>query len=1109
MIRSTGTALLSSLTRSPGSRSVVVVLAVAIVVSSAAVAGVRPTGSPAAAPVDGTDSERAGDNGPPEGLIEASTAGATIRTGNGDDGSGAATASGDVNGDGVPDLLIGAPNASDAGAVYLFYGPVNDSGVALSAADAVLRGSQADAAAGRSIDVADVDGDGDGDVVVGAPGHDGGGPDAGAVYVVAAGADLSGRQTLASVGVRFLGDSRERVGTAVAAREVDSLETVSVVVGAPGGDGRRGGAFVFSLASVRQHATVADADAHLTGRTSGDRAGRAVAWAGPVTGDGEPTVLIGAPGHDGGETEAGAVHVVETPLPETAPLSAADVTVAGVRSGARVGASVSGVDDFDGDGTADLLIGAPGHDRRGNDTGAVRVVRGSDTLSGNVSLPEVAAASVFGEAPGDRLGRSVAGGEFNCDDRADALVGAPGHDDNGRESGAAYLLYGRTDRGQFGAAKFVGPRNESLGGTALAVGDVSGDGVDDVLVGTPGLADETDRTSTLAFRGRCEAASADTDRTGLRERADSRGTIEESDDSADATSGSPSEEERVDRGDGGEPDGTSVGEDSRTGAGENADDGSRREGGGGTPSTQPGTDDGTPRETTETGPAQPPDDEPSDTGSDPDDESPGTPGEQTQRQSVVIDQTQCQSQRDGRQTQEQNQSVSIAQDGTQIGESGTIQGGVQNVDVRQRQCQYQNDSRRQQRQHQRLLIEFARQSQRQGPGETSQQTQIQTSRSTQRQQQFRNGTVSRQTQVQVFEVSFFGAQFQPVGGGPQQQRQSQSIDVEQEQSQSQRPTVDQQQTQSQRVSVIYEGQTQRQTATRQRQSQSANASQVQRQQSGPSGRNQTQSEYVETNQRQEQRQNDTNVTGQQAQNQSIGVDQSQEQTQGTSQQQTQGQSVNATQEARENGTGEQSQNQSQETTLAQTQTQNLTSTESEQTQNGSATVEQTQNQTQTGNGSQQRQEEVVTAEQRQQQTQSEPTRTTTTPNESETTTADRPPESGSSTATAGTNATAESATGTETETETPTATETDTPGDASSGDSTETDLTATEPTETPETETPTAPPTPTEAEADDAQTETTTGPVGDTSSTETETVTITETPAPTETATNETVPSSG
>ncbi|MBN1336400.1 MAG: FG-GAP repeat protein, partial [Deltaproteobacteria bacterium] len=125
-------------------------------------------------------------SGPVSGPMDLSAAHAKI-VGEGDwDQAGRALAVTDVDGDGRQDVLIGAPSASagaeECGAVYLLYGPVLG-WVGLSAADARFAGEEAGDFAGMVV-AGDVDGDGLPDIAIGAPGQDAGGRDAGAAYVL-------------------------------------------------------------------------------------------------------------------------------------------------------------------------------------------------------------------------------------------------------------------------------------------------------------------------------------------------------------------------------------------------------------------------------------------------------------------------------------------------------------------------------------------------------------------------------------------------------------------------------------------------------------------------------------------------------------------------------------------------------------------------------------------------------------------------------------------------------------------------------------------------------------------------------------------------------------
>jgi hypothetical protein len=107
--------------------------------------------------------------------------------------------------------------------------------------------------------------------------------------------------------------------------------------------------------------------------------------------------------------------------------------ISGAQPDDQAGTSMAAAGDVDGDGSADILIGAPGHD---NDLGAVYLLRGPQI--GSIDLEDEGDADIFGAAASDHLGTAVAGpGDWDGDGWADLLLGAPG-----AGSGAVYLLFG-------------------------------------------------------------------------------------------------------------------------------------------------------------------------------------------------------------------------------------------------------------------------------------------------------------------------------------------------------------------------------------------------------------------------------------------------------------------------------------------------------------------------------------------------------------------------------------------------------------------------------------------------------------------------------------------
>ncbi|MFZ5480713.1 MAG: integrin alpha, partial [Myxococcota bacterium] len=197
-------------------------------------------------------------------------------------------------------------------------------------------------------------------------------------------------------------------GAAIASlgdRDGDGL--AELLVGAPEADA------VYLLAgdSLTQGGQTAPGDAWLEGE-AGDAFGYATALAGDLDGDGTPDVAIGAPGRD---DHAGAAVVA---------LDDGTLTLTGERPGDYAGGALAGAGDVDGDGLADLLVGAWGQDGGATRGGAVYVVLG-DALGDGVALADASATLVSGEA-GAYLGSALAGGhDYTGDGLPEVVVAAP------------------------------------------------------------------------------------------------------------------------------------------------------------------------------------------------------------------------------------------------------------------------------------------------------------------------------------------------------------------------------------------------------------------------------------------------------------------------------------------------------------------------------------------------------------------------------------------------------------------------------------------------------------------------------------------------------------
>ena len=409
----------------------------------------------------------------------------------GDNAGVSVAGAGDVDGDGYDDLLVGATYGGDdnTGAAYLVYGPVQGE-YDLSSADATFTSEAPGDLAGQTLAGAgDVDGDGYSDILVGAYGHDAGGDYAGAAYLIYGPAQ--GTASLATADAKLIGEAAgDRAGYGLAGTgDVDGDGRSDLIIGAYFHSAivPAGGAAYLLYGPVYGPVPLANADAKLLGESDGDFAGFTVASAGDVDGDGTDDILVGAQDHDQGGTDAGAAYLLYGPVQGTMSLADADAKLIGEKPNDGAGRTLAGAGDVDGDGNRDLLIGANGHDGAATNAGATYLVSGP--ASGDVDLAQ-ADARLLGEAFLDQASFSLASaGDVDGDGLSDILIGS-GNDAGATDAGAAYLLYGPvagTFSLAFADAKLVGENAEDLAGYSTAgVGDVDGDGLDDILVGANG-----------------------------------------------------------------------------------------------------------------------------------------------------------------------------------------------------------------------------------------------------------------------------------------------------------------------------------------------------------------------------------------------------------------------------------------------------------------------------------------------------------------------------------------------------------------------------------------------------------------------------------------------
>ena len=317
---------------------------------------------------------------------------------------------GDVNGDGIGDVIVGAnnadPNGGKSGSSYVVFG--SDQGFAASLALSSLDGSNGFRLDGVAVNdlsgfsvssAGDVNGDGIDDIIVGAFGADPNGGNSGSSYVVF-GSDQGFAASLA----------------------LSSLD---------GSNGFR-----------------------LDGVAAVDQSGISVSSAGDVNGDGIDDLIVGAQSADPNGNSSGSSYVVfgsDQGFAASLVLSSLDGSngfrLDGAAAGDASGRSVSTAGDVNGDGIGDVIVGANNADPNGNISGSSYVMFGSDQgFAASLDLGALDGTNGFrldGAAADDQSGFSVSSaGDVNGDGFDDVIVSAHSADPNGSSSGSSYVMFG-------------------------------------------------------------------------------------------------------------------------------------------------------------------------------------------------------------------------------------------------------------------------------------------------------------------------------------------------------------------------------------------------------------------------------------------------------------------------------------------------------------------------------------------------------------------------------------------------------------------------------------------------------------------------------------------
>ena len=446
-------------------------------------------------------------------------------------------ASCDLNGDGHPDLVIGVPTftsagAESAGAVFVVFGapagwgPLPDPIELPGAADFAVTGAAAGDALGSALACGDLNGDGHDDLAIGAPAAIGlGSPPgvrAGRVYLVPGKDELRGSaidlaRDLPADTIQLIGASAgDLAGSAVLIADLDGDALADLAVAAPGqgAAGRPAGSGAVHLFAGRSvwSSPVEELGAESTHTTIAGAPGSELAAAlaaGDINNDGKPDLILGAPrAYRASEQEgSGAVivfgnpplaHPIQLDAAAQAGSSAPSLVVWGPESGSAFGRAVAAA-DLSKDGRADLLVGAP---LAASATGQVFLIEGDASLLGQA--PAAGPIQIYtstggyktlfrGEAAGDQLGAAIATTTPRSSLSADLIIGAPGASPAERpHAGAVYRIHPAefgpvldlSDAAvatQFVSLRVIGEAAQARLGTQVAGGWIDRDANGDLL----------------------------------------------------------------------------------------------------------------------------------------------------------------------------------------------------------------------------------------------------------------------------------------------------------------------------------------------------------------------------------------------------------------------------------------------------------------------------------------------------------------------------------------------------------------------------------------------------------------------------------------------------
>jgi hypothetical protein len=222
----------------------------------------------------------------------------------------------------------------------------------------------------------------------------------------------------------------------------------------------------------------------LTGPEDGDLFGRRLSGKSDMNGDGIPDLAVAAPYGRTGSQKPGKVYLY---LGGDNFTGLKPAVFSANETGDAFGMSVCLERDLNGDGLADLVVGAPYSNRGGPLAGRAYLWWGASNLKGGTE-PDVILRH---GTTNDMFGTALAVGDLNGDGQADLAIGSPQHNVGDKIPGSVFVYYGGRDAKWDRPSKILSGEtttfHDHFGASVAIVGDVNGDGVSDLLIGAPNV----------------------------------------------------------------------------------------------------------------------------------------------------------------------------------------------------------------------------------------------------------------------------------------------------------------------------------------------------------------------------------------------------------------------------------------------------------------------------------------------------------------------------------------------------------------------------------------------------------------------------------------------